>query len=307
MEADVLEIVSQVAGIGGSALGVFLLLFRDIIRKNIFPKLPPAEAYSLLRLITVAVWSVAIVGIAAWVYTTTQARPPSHEGTVTQHTEGTNSPAQNGNGNSIIINNNPALPVLPKNDPAATALLSCAMETLPRTFAPNEVVHFLNLYPLPITVVPVVDQVGGVVFDHSLAWAFNHSGKEWQWGELGTTAYKCEIVNYSDTPVIEVELALDLSFYDAIPAQNQPTAIAIGPLVLKRPWLIKVQKIDTGPSNRFFFYIYNGTENKVVKVLLPKTAQLRHLGEEKRQLVALDVPQLGGGAFAEYRRFPNIG
>jgi hypothetical protein len=69
MDADVLKVVGQVAGIGGLALGVFLLLFRDIIRKNIFPKLPPAEAYRLLRLITVAVWSVAIVGIAAWVYT----------------------------------------------------------------------------------------------------------------------------------------------------------------------------------------------------------------------------------------------
>ncbi len=69
MDADVLKIVGQVAGIGGLALGVFLLLFRDIIRKNIFPELPPADAYRLLRLITMAVWSVAIVGIAAWVYT----------------------------------------------------------------------------------------------------------------------------------------------------------------------------------------------------------------------------------------------
>ena len=35
--------------------------------------LPPAEAYRLLRLITGAVWSVAVVGIAAWVYTTVYA------------------------------------------------------------------------------------------------------------------------------------------------------------------------------------------------------------------------------------------
>jgi hypothetical protein len=68
MEADILKTVGQVAGIGGLALGVLLVIFRDIIRKNIFPKLPPAEAYRLLRLITVAVWSVAIVGIGAWVY-----------------------------------------------------------------------------------------------------------------------------------------------------------------------------------------------------------------------------------------------
>jgi hypothetical protein len=67
MEAEVLKTVGQIAGIGGLALGVFLLLFRDIIRKNIFPKLPPPEAYRLLRLITVAVWSIAVVGIGAWV------------------------------------------------------------------------------------------------------------------------------------------------------------------------------------------------------------------------------------------------
>ena len=73
METDVLKVVGQVAGIGGLALGVFLLLFREIIRRNIFPMLPPAEAYRLLRLITGAVWSVAVVGIAAWVYTTVYA------------------------------------------------------------------------------------------------------------------------------------------------------------------------------------------------------------------------------------------
>ncbi len=72
MDAQILKTVGQVAGIGGLALGVFLLLFRDIIRKNIFPKLPAAEAYRLLRLITGAVWSVAIVGILAWVYVETR-------------------------------------------------------------------------------------------------------------------------------------------------------------------------------------------------------------------------------------------
>jgi hypothetical protein len=72
MDPQILKTVGQVAGIGGVALGVFLLLFRDLIRKNIFPKLPAAEAYRLLRLITGAVWSVAIAGIVAWVYVSTR-------------------------------------------------------------------------------------------------------------------------------------------------------------------------------------------------------------------------------------------
>lgn len=72
MDTELFKTVGQVAGIGGLALGVFLLLFRDIIRKNIFPTLPPPEAYRLMRLITGAVWSVTIVGIIAWVYLETR-------------------------------------------------------------------------------------------------------------------------------------------------------------------------------------------------------------------------------------------
>src|SRR5712691_11416254 len=67
MEAEILKVVGQIAGIGGLALGVLLIVFRDIVRKKIFPKLPQAEAYRLLRLITIAVWSVAVIGIFAWI------------------------------------------------------------------------------------------------------------------------------------------------------------------------------------------------------------------------------------------------
>ena len=35
MDTELLKVVGQVAGIGGLALGVFLLLFREIIRKKI--------------------------------------------------------------------------------------------------------------------------------------------------------------------------------------------------------------------------------------------------------------------------------
>ncbi|MBZ9814751.1 hypothetical protein [Mesorhizobium sp. CA7] len=68
MNTELLKVVGKIAGIGGLALGVFLLLFGEIIRKKIFPMLPPAEAYRLLQMIIVAVCSVAILGIAARVY-----------------------------------------------------------------------------------------------------------------------------------------------------------------------------------------------------------------------------------------------
>jgi hypothetical protein len=58
--------LGQILGIGGVALGVFFLLFRELIRKSIFPMLKKDDAYRLLRLISVLVWSVAVIGLAAW-------------------------------------------------------------------------------------------------------------------------------------------------------------------------------------------------------------------------------------------------
>jgi len=70
MEASFLKTMGQIAGIGGLSLGVLLFVLRDIIRKRIFPKFKSEKlAYRLLRLIVVVVWSVAIIGIAAWVIT----------------------------------------------------------------------------------------------------------------------------------------------------------------------------------------------------------------------------------------------
>jgi hypothetical protein len=78
MDAEVLKTVGQVAGIGGLALGVFLLLFRDIIRKKIFPQLAKPDAYRLLRLISTFVFLIAVMGIGAWVWVENQpATAPS--------------------------------------------------------------------------------------------------------------------------------------------------------------------------------------------------------------------------------------
>lgn len=69
MSSDILQTVGQVAGIGGLAIGALLLVFRDVIRKNVFPTLKKDHAYGLLRLIVVLTFTIAALGIGAWVYT----------------------------------------------------------------------------------------------------------------------------------------------------------------------------------------------------------------------------------------------
>jgi hypothetical protein len=80
MDQALLEVLGKAAGIGGLALGVFLLIFRSIIRKNIFPKLPDESAYRLIRLMLVLTFLISALGIGAWIFVT--SRPASPHGAV---------------------------------------------------------------------------------------------------------------------------------------------------------------------------------------------------------------------------------
>jgi hypothetical protein len=75
MSDSFLQVFGQVAGIGGLALGVLLVVYRETLRRRIFPQLTRDHAYKIIRLILVLTWTVALVGIGAWVYTTRQDHP----------------------------------------------------------------------------------------------------------------------------------------------------------------------------------------------------------------------------------------
>jgi hypothetical protein len=81
MELSILKTVGQIAGIGGVSLGVFLLLFKEVIRKKIFPMLDKEQAYRLIRLFLVLTFLIALAGLGAWVYargaSSTSANPRS--------------------------------------------------------------------------------------------------------------------------------------------------------------------------------------------------------------------------------------
>ena len=110
---------------------------------------------------------------------------------------------------------------------------------------------------------------------------------------FGGTATRCQITNYGPVPIVDLTFTLDLSFYRVIPVPNQPGSQTVGALKLRRPWIVDVQKIDAGPANSFTFYIFNTTKDTFVNVFLPKTAELRRLGEKTRETVILDVPRMG--------------
>jgi hypothetical protein len=76
MDATLLKTLGAIAGIGGLSLGVLLLVFRDVIRRTLFQRLSRDQSYRLLRLIVVLAFTISVVGIGAWVYTSTKSGPP---------------------------------------------------------------------------------------------------------------------------------------------------------------------------------------------------------------------------------------
>jgi hypothetical protein len=70
MEIDgtLIREIGQIAGIGGLALGTLALVFREVIRKNIFPNLTKTHAFQIIRLILILTFSIAALGISAWAF-----------------------------------------------------------------------------------------------------------------------------------------------------------------------------------------------------------------------------------------------
>jgi hypothetical protein len=66
VSASLLKSLGSIAGVGGIALGVFFLLFRQVISKKIFPMLPPEHAYKLMQSIIRYTFLIAALGLILW-------------------------------------------------------------------------------------------------------------------------------------------------------------------------------------------------------------------------------------------------
>ena len=99
MDIEILKTFGQIAGIGGLALVTFLILFRDVIRKKIFPTLKKDDAYRLLRLIVILISIITVIGIGAWVWSENNSK-------IVVNVEANNGVSAGGDitGNTISIN-----------------------------------------------------------------------------------------------------------------------------------------------------------------------------------------------------------
>lgn len=68
MDENVIEVFGKWGSIGGLALAVLLFLFREVIRKSIFPTLTKEQAYRILLMILLLVSLITLASIVAFVY-----------------------------------------------------------------------------------------------------------------------------------------------------------------------------------------------------------------------------------------------
>ncbi len=76
MDIELIKAFGQVAGIGGLALGVFLLIAKELIRKAIFSSLTKKQSSKVILVLAFMAWTTALTGIGAWTYIS--VHPPNN-------------------------------------------------------------------------------------------------------------------------------------------------------------------------------------------------------------------------------------
>ncbi len=66
MDYEFFKIAGAIAGIGGLGLAGVVYIFREVIRKEIFPQLTKGQAYRLLNRIIILIFVIGILGIIAY-------------------------------------------------------------------------------------------------------------------------------------------------------------------------------------------------------------------------------------------------
>ena len=79
MDVQIFRTLGGIAGLAGLAIGMILFLYREIVRKNVFPTLTKRDSYRLLRNIAILSWSIAMFGILGWLWSTAILHRGEHE------------------------------------------------------------------------------------------------------------------------------------------------------------------------------------------------------------------------------------
>ena len=129
-------------------------------------------------------------------------------------------------------------------------------------------------------------------------------GSTWQWFSDQETSqvYRCEITNYGQLSIFNVEIKIKVSFQEVRTNPDNAGSISSGQIIYSREWPILIAKIDVGSDRRFVFYAYNHSKY-FVTVELPQLASYLMFGENtRRESRLLPIGIFPGMSFAPPQR-----
>jgi hypothetical protein len=135
--------------------------------------------------------------------------------------------------------------------------MECAPANLPTVWPSGP------LYVLPLNPIPAPYGNGLVEYGVNSGSPMNFG---FQWA-----VYRCQITNYSETPIFNSAISLHLTFREAIQKVSQYEG---GPITIDREWLIQIGKIDSGKDSPYTFFVFNMSA-QFVEITLPRTISIQ--------------------------------
>ena len=149
MDYNLFKVVGAVAGIGGVALASVVYIFREIIRKEIFPQLTKDQGYMLLNRIVSLIFVVGLLGVIAYVVVSVRhERSPNDNGSK----EPTPSP-------TALVSTSIQMP-----SPGSTTLNNIRNTPTPSPSPDNVNTAGIVAQPTPP---PITSEVSGIVCDEN--------------------------------------------------------------------------------------------------------------------------------------------
>lgn len=114
---------------------------------------------------------------------------------------------------------------------------------------------------------------------------------KWSNGDIPAFAYRCEVTNYADSPMIDLAMSMTLTFRELV--QSGANSFQRGNVTSSRAWPIQIAKVDVGPGNPFVFYIWNCCVDRFVFAAAPAFGEARVGGVRRKVRIDQSAANLG--------------
>ena len=251
MESRLLGSLGKVAGLGGIALGVFLLLFRGVLQTQFLPQagLNSAQAFAVILALMILTFGIAAIGVVAWLV----SRSANPKTPIPALALGVlarlimlvlGAAVYVGAQARADIPSPPQSPKDGEND-RSTLFVKCQPSPYPTSFPNDGTIHSIIIWKS--------NERGGItrLFAPENAEFTMLEGRKW------LETYQCEVVNYGDVPLFNVTMALSVKYLQAV--KRSHNSQISGELIDTNERVLSIDRIDFGPEHAYHFFIFNLT------------------------------------------------